>query len=79
MSITHDDIIGYCTVHSPGSAHHGAEGTVIKAKVYPTHTSLLVCINTGSTQGAAVWLNKGSIRWDKKTNNEHGMNNSLLT
>lgn len=79
MSITHDDIIGYCTIHNPNSVHHGAEGTVIKATVLPTHTILLVCINTGSTQGAAVWLNKGSIRWNKKINNEHGMNNSLLT
>ena len=79
MSITHDDIIGHCTVHMPDSAHHGAEGTVIKAKVSKTHTSLLVCINTGVTQGAAVWLYKGNVRWCKKTNHEHGItvNNDL--
>ena len=78
-TITHDEVIGYCIVHMPGSVHHGAEGTVIKAKVYPTHTSLLVCINTCVTQGAAVWLNKGNIRWDKKTNNEHSIVNNILT
>lgn len=65
-TITHDDIIGYCTVRLPGSAHNGAEGTAIKEKRYPSYTSVLVCINTGITQGAAVWLRTDYIQWDIK-------------
>jgi len=74
MSITHKDIIGYCKVCMPGSAHNGTEGTVIKRKILPSHTDLLVCINTGVTQGAAVWLHTDYIVWDKKLNAEHGLN-----
>ena len=63
MSDTIKENIGYCKINCKESHHNGAEGTVIKMENHNTWNSVLVCINTGLTQGAAVWFCEANIIW----------------
>lgn len=63
MNETIKENVGYCKVNCKGSIHNGAEGTVIKVEKHPNWNTVLVCINTGVTQGQAVWLNETNIVW----------------
>jgi len=63
MSNSIKENIGFCKIDCEGSSHNGAEGTVIKMDNHGTWNSVLVCINTGLTQGAAVWFHEDKIIW----------------
>lgn len=66
MSQTIKENIGYCKVFCKGSPHNGADGTVIKESVYNNVKGVLVCINSGMTQGSTVWLHESNIVWVSK-------------
>ena len=55
--------LGYCKIIRGASPFIGCEGTVIKEDREGPAKTYLVCINSGSSTGAVLWLLESSIEF----------------